>query len=124
MSTFTVPNLNSERRAASYDLHEGTRLSEHLFATCENCGRPALIHPKYEITKAAMTPAGADQNVLCCSCLYTLSRMDAQLWACLVCNAVRQWGLESPFDPTASPSLRCDHCDRPTLHTFCRRRHR
>ena len=98
-------------------------LSARDFNVCENCGGPAMLHPKFEM---AQIVAG-EKAVLCCACLHQAAhsgqrmvRLGDQLWRCCACGFVRAWGWMNPWDSGMKPALGCEQCDRVTRHRFVR----
>jgi hypothetical protein len=102
-------------------------LTARDFKVCEECGGPAMLHPRFEM---AQTLAG-DKGILCCDCLHEAVfptevrarsrhglRIGDQLWKCHYCGNVRAWGLSQPWDSAIRPVLVCRECDRPTRHVF------
>jgi hypothetical protein len=99
------------------------------FSQCENCGEPALIHPRFELNTRVYHERAA---ILCCACLHetvappvkavTKSRLGFrigdQIWQCRVCGSARPWGLMQPDDRLARPVLDCHRCEIVTRHRF------
>ncbi len=102
-------------------------LSVRDFRICENCGGPAMLHPKFEM---AQIVAG-EKQVLCCECLHEMVaepvrrkhgqfRLGDQIWQCVICGTDRAWGLFEPWDRELEPALECGHCHAVTRHEFVR----
>ncbi len=47
-----------------------------------------------------------------------LPEMGAQIWACMECGSLRQWGFSRPWDAGMKPTLECELCDAVTRHNF------
>jgi ribosomal protein L37AE/L43A len=93
----------------------GIRLTARAFKVCENCGCPAIPHPRREVISITN---GERATVLCCACLHTVSRHDNQLWTCGICGETRAWGFGRPWDSMAKPVLACGQCGAATRHRF------
>jgi len=93
------------------------------FKVCEECGAPALIHPRLEIGASNAT-VGPARRTLCCSCLYelldanALPKIGEQMWKCVECGVKRAWGWMHPADQRLLPALRCRECGTVTRHRF------
>ena len=103
-------------------------LAARDFKVCENCGGPAMLHPRFEMAQMV----SGEKAVLCCACLHESAfpappprlpgehRTGDQLWSCVECFGIRVWGWMQPFDSKLRPALHCADCERVTRHRFVR----
>lgn len=115
MSTVTANSVNLTETARPTPAI--ATLAESEFRVCENCGGPAVVHPRAEMQAIVMRQRA---KVLCCACLHVNARFWNQLWRCLECAAERQWGFGRPWDSGLKALLRCRACGHAARHAFAR----
>jgi hypothetical protein len=107
-----------------------TALTARDFKVCEECGGPAMIHPRLELG-ASDGLCGGSRKILCCSCLHQAAtkgrsralmyfRIGDQIWQCRLCGTERAWGLLEPADRELVPALPCARCQASTRHRYHR----
>lgn len=108
-------------------------LSSRDFRVCDICGKPAMTHPRYEISARLFT---TEKRInFCCACMHEqvaplsdLTRHGLiegvksgdQIWRCCECGSPRPWGLLEPSQRNMRPALGCTCCAAVTRHRFLR----
>jgi|FreactTroBogLake_1042271.scaffolds.fasta_scaffold59567_2 hypothetical protein len=81
----------------------------------------ALINPIGSVGTRSIAATGYNFAV-CERCGHDLRdqlpEIGAQIWACVECGSMRQWGIGRPPDRGMKAALQCDGCQAVTRHRF------